>query len=86
MDILFESKTEFLNWFKFRSEYFYYHLQIYSIYDLIFRVSISLGSARVGRIVMHAAAKHLTPVTLELGGKCPAVVDCLPNSRDRTVK
>ncbi|XP_059432049.1 aldehyde dehydrogenase family 3 member H1-like isoform X1 [Corylus avellana] len=33
------------------------------------------GSARVGRIVMAAAAKHLTPVTLELGGKCPAVVD-----------
>ncbi|XP_047337901.1 aldehyde dehydrogenase family 3 member H1-like isoform X2 [Impatiens glandulifera] len=33
------------------------------------------GSARVGRIVMSAAAKHLTPVVLELGGKCPAVVD-----------
>ncbi|KAK7247613.1 hypothetical protein RIF29_42499 [Crotalaria pallida] len=33
------------------------------------------GSARVGRIVMAAAAKHLTPVVLELGGKCPAVVD-----------
>ncbi|KAF1875860.1 hypothetical protein Lal_00006491 [Lupinus albus] len=33
------------------------------------------GSARVGRIVMAAAAKNLTPVVLELGGKCPAVVD-----------
>ena len=33
------------------------------------------GSARVGRLVMEAAARHLTPVTLELGGKCPAVVD-----------
>ncbi|OMP01147.1 Aldehyde dehydrogenase NAD(P)-dependent [Corchorus olitorius] len=33
------------------------------------------GGARIGRIVMAAAAKHLTPVTLELGGKCPAVVD-----------
>ncbi|XP_059653443.1 aldehyde dehydrogenase family 3 member H1-like [Cornus florida] len=33
------------------------------------------GSGRVGRIVMAAAAKHLTPVILELGGKCPAVVD-----------
>ncbi|MCO1337770.1 aldehyde dehydrogenase family protein [Kocuria polaris] len=32
------------------------------------------GSQRVGRIVAEAAAKHLTPVTLELGGKCPAVV------------
>ncbi|KAF4394666.1 hypothetical protein G4B88_011127 [Cannabis sativa] len=29
------------------------------------------GSAQIGRIVMTAAAKHLTPVTLELGGKCP---------------
>lgn len=37
--------------------------------------SICAGSARVGRIVMSAAAKHLTPVILELGGKCPAVVD-----------
>ncbi|WP_369137986.1 aldehyde dehydrogenase family protein [Modestobacter versicolor] len=33
------------------------------------------GSPAVGRIVMAAAAKHLVPVTLELGGKCPAIVD-----------
>ena len=33
------------------------------------------GSARVGKIVYQAAAKHLTPVTLELGGKSPAIVD-----------
>ncbi len=32
------------------------------------------GSARVGQLVMQAAAKNLTPVTLELGGKCPAIV------------
>ena len=32
------------------------------------------GSTRVGRIVAAAAAQHLTPVTLELGGKCPAIV------------
>jgi aldehyde dehydrogenase (NAD+) len=32
------------------------------------------GNGRVGRIVMQAAAQHLTPVTLELGGKSPAVV------------
>jgi len=31
------------------------------------------GSVRVGRIVYQAAAKHLTPVTLELGGKSPAL-------------
>ncbi|ESW04008.1 hypothetical protein PHAVU_011G059400 [Phaseolus vulgaris] len=40
------------------------------------------GSASVGRIVMSAAVKHLTPVTLELGGKCPAVVDSLSSSWD----
>ncbi|MDO9395677.1 MAG: aldehyde dehydrogenase family protein [Herbiconiux sp.] len=33
------------------------------------------GNGRVGRIVMEAAAKHLTPVTLELGGKSPVYVD-----------
>src|SRR5437764_996952 len=33
------------------------------------------GNGTVGRIVMEAAAKHLTPVTLELGGKSPAIVD-----------
>ena len=32
------------------------------------------GNGRVGRVVMTAAAQHLTPVTLELGGKSPAVV------------
>jgi aldehyde dehydrogenase (NAD+) len=32
------------------------------------------GSARIGRTVMAAAAQHLTPVTLELGGKSPAIV------------
>jgi len=32
------------------------------------------GSTRVGREVMRAAAEHLTPVTLELGGKSPAIV------------
>lgn len=33
------------------------------------------GSTRVGKIVMEQAAKTLTPVTLELGGKNPAIVD-----------
>ena len=33
------------------------------------------GSERVGRLVAAAAARHLTPVTLELGGKCPVIVD-----------
>lgn len=39
-------------------------------FDFIFYT----GSGRVGRIVYEAAAKHLTPVTLELGGKSPAFV------------
>ncbi|MFG2096213.1 aldehyde dehydrogenase family protein [Streptomyces sp. NPDC048612] len=33
------------------------------------------GNGTVGRIVMSAAAAHLTPVTLELGGKSPVVLD-----------
>lgn len=33
------------------------------------------GSTRVGQIVYESAAKHLTPVTLELGGKNPTIVD-----------
>jgi aldehyde dehydrogenase (NAD+) len=33
------------------------------------------GGGRVGREVMKAAAEHLSPVTLELGGKSPAIVD-----------
>ncbi len=33
------------------------------------------GGTEVGRIVMQAAAKSLTPVTLELGGKSPCIVD-----------
>ena len=33
------------------------------------------GNERVARIVMAAAAKHLSPVTLELGGKSPCIID-----------
>lgn len=33
------------------------------------------GGTAVGRLVMAAAAQHLTPVTLELGGKSPCIVD-----------
>jgi aldehyde dehydrogenase (NAD+) len=39
------------------------------------------GSAAVGRLVLRAAADHLTPVTLELGGKNPAIVDATANVR-----
>jgi aldehyde dehydrogenase (NAD+) len=37
------------------------------------------GGERVGKIVMQAAAEHLTPVTLELGGKSPCIVDAETN-------
>lgn len=33
------------------------------------------GSTKVGKIVMEKASQHLTPVTLELGGKSPAIID-----------
>jgi aldehyde dehydrogenase (NAD+) len=39
------------------------------------------GNGRVGRIVMAAAAKNLTPVTLELGGKSPVYIDDTVNIR-----
>ncbi|KAI8912743.1 Aldehyde/histidinol dehydrogenase [Gorgonomyces haynaldii] len=40
-------------------------------YDLIFYT----GNTQVAKIIMSAAAKHLTPVVLELGGKAPVIVD-----------
>jgi acyl-CoA reductase-like NAD-dependent aldehyde dehydrogenase len=39
------------------------------------------GSSRVGKIVLTAAAKNLTPVVLELGGKNPAIVHSSANLR-----
>lgn len=39
-------------------------------FDLIFFT----GSVQVGKIVMEAASKHLTPIILELGGKSPTIV------------
>ncbi len=41
------------------------------------------GNGKVGRVVMRAAAEHLTPVTLELGGKSPAIVDRRREHRGR---
>ncbi|WP_269460024.1 aldehyde dehydrogenase family protein [Polynucleobacter necessarius] len=37
------------------------------------------GSEAIGKKVMRAAAENLTPVTLELGGKTPAIVDSSAN-------
>ncbi|WP_288428289.1 aldehyde dehydrogenase family protein [uncultured Spirosoma sp.] len=46
-----------------------------ALLDLPFNHIFFTGSPAVGRIVMTAAAKHLASVTLELGGKSPAIVD-----------
>ncbi|MBN2364835.1 MAG: aldehyde dehydrogenase family protein [Calditrichaeota bacterium] len=44
------------------------------------------GSSEVGKKVMYAAAQNLCPVTLELGGKSPAVVDETANLKDAAQK
>ena len=44
------------------------------------------GSPEVGKIVMRAAAEHLSGLTLELGGKNPAVVDATADLRDAAEK
>ncbi|MBJ6108680.1 aldehyde dehydrogenase family protein [Hymenobacter sp. BT523] len=44
------------------------------------------GSPEVGKVVMRAAAQHLSGLTLELGGKNPAVVDETANLRDAAEK
>jgi len=44
-------------------------------FDIIFYS----GSPAVGKVVMRAAAEHLTPVILELGGKSPCIVDAGAN-------
>lgn len=44
------------------------------------------GSPQVGKIVMGAASKHLTSVTLELGGKSPTIVDETANIKDTAEK
>lgn len=45
-----------------------------ALLDLPFNHIFFTGSPQIGKIVMGAAAKHLTSVTLELGGKSPAIV------------
>lgn len=43
--------------------------------DLPFNHIFYTGGTRVGKIVMKAAANHMASVTLELGGKCPSIMD-----------
>ncbi|MET3037815.1 aldehyde dehydrogenase [Chryseobacterium sp. NRRL B-14859] len=62
----------------FPSEYLYvYEGGIHETTELLklkFDKIFFTGSTRVGKIVYKAAAEHLTPVVLELGGKSPAIV------------
>jgi len=51
-------------------------------YDYIFFT----GSARVGRLVMRAASENLTPVSLELGGKSPCIVEKSADLKDAAKK
>ena len=50
-----------------------------AVHPLIGKLSFT-GSTEVGKLVMHAAAERILPVSLELGGKSPAVV--FPDSND----
>lgn len=52
-----------------------------ALLDLPFDHIFFTGSPAVGKVVMTAAAKHLTSVTLELGGKSPVIVDESANLR-----
>jgi coniferyl-aldehyde dehydrogenase len=53
---------------------------------LPFNHIVFTGSPQVGRQVMRAAADNLTPVTLELGGKSPAIVGPDANLRDAALR
>ena len=46
-----------------------------ALLDQVFDYIFFTGSVNVGKVVMEAASKNLTPVTLELGGKSPVIVD-----------
>ena len=50
-----------------------------ALMDLDFDKVFFTGSVPVGKLIMASAAKHLTPITLELGGKSPAIVDATAN-------
>jgi len=44
------------------------------------------GSPTIGKIVMRAAAQHLSSVTLELGGKSPVILDTSADLKDAAEK
>ncbi|MCE4957450.1 aldehyde dehydrogenase [Macrococcoides caseolyticum] len=50
-----------------------------ALLDIRFDYIFFTGSSKVGKIVYEKASQHLTPVTLELGGKSPTIVDRTAN-------
>ena len=50
-----------------------------SLLDYPFDYIFFTGSTEVGKIITKRAAEHLTPVTLELGGKSPCIIDSTSN-------
>src|ERR1700758_4288087 len=57
-----------------------------NLLKLPFDFIILTGGVGVGKVVMRAAAEHLTPVLLELGGQTPAIVDETANIPDAAKK
>lgn len=49
--------------------------EVTNLLELQFDYIFFTGSVTVGKIIMEKAAKYLTPITLELGGKSPCIVD-----------
>jgi aldehyde dehydrogenase (NAD+) len=60
--------------------------EVTELLKLPFDFIVFTGSVKVGKIVMEAAAKNLTPILLELGGQNPAFVDPTANLPDAAKK
>jgi aldehyde dehydrogenase (NAD+) len=60
--------------------------EITELLKLPFDFIFFTGSVKVGKVIMEAAAKNLTPVLLELGGQNPAFVDATANLSDAAKK
>jgi aldehyde dehydrogenase (NAD+) len=60
--------------------------EIEALLALPFDFIFFTGSTAVGKVVMRAAAEHLTPVVLELGGQNPVIVDETANIDDAAAK
>ncbi|MCI6813367.1 MAG: aldehyde dehydrogenase family protein [Lachnospiraceae bacterium] len=66
--------------------YYFYVVEEGTSYDALMRERYDYifftGSARVGRIIMRQASENLTPLTLELGGKSPCIVEKSANIQE----